>query len=894
MLPLGDPAGPGRFHGRDQELDALVAAFAACRGNQAGRVVVVHGPPGTGASALVRRLRDELRHRGLAHQWWSGRCTRRAPLPYEPVAGLLRSVPGDASAWLAEGSAAGAAGGVEASGLALLVGLARRVRDAAGESPLVFVVDDVDGVDASTLRLLAGVVPLLDDVPVLVLLAGRSTDAGTPPHGLAELCDQELVVSPLEPEHVAEVVRDVAPELGDVEVAAVVAAAGGRPAVAAALSSAGDAERTMASLLSSIDPLAPMAVLAAAFADGWLDPFELAGAIAMPPATWTMLEQRQVVAASERPAGGPVPVSDLWVAAARRAVGAGARSSAASVATLLESAAPAAVTATVWEQAGDDSRACIAWERAATEAAAGHAVATAAAALRRAVELVGDDTLVRLGRRAGELSLAAGDRHEADLLAARLLPRLARTADDEQLATLLLRYRARLEAGLPDHDEPLDRALAIAAAPSAAHVEVLVVDALRRVLDEPSAAAAQAMRALAEAEGLGDPASIANAAGAAGLAAAIAGDLDGGLAHFDRALDAAARAGDGAAEARLASNRVFVLWRAGRPVEVERASVAELDRLRVRGLEALGDQLAVGRCGALITLGRLDDAERAIAEARAMRMAADPTAHLDLADASLALWRGEVDRAAMLVRRVESTPAGALAEVIGERWVVRSAVDLARGDRAAALTSARQGLVECAEGDAIANWRLVLAWWRAAAGVDAGAGSAETAMVPPLDPVACVGAEQAALAATVVAMRERSSGSWAAAVSAWAEVPAPLEELRCRLAAAAASRDLDELDRIADAARALGAFGLASEADGEWRSSGGRRAPKRVSGLLTAREVEVLVLVAEGLTNREIAERLYISVRTVGAHLERSTAKLGVGTRGAAVHEARRQGLLGD
>ena len=185
------------------------------------------------------------------------------------------------------------------------------------------------------------------------------------------------------------------------------------------------------------------------------------------------------------------------------------------------------------------------------------------------------------------------------------------------------------------------------------------------------------------------------------------------------------------------------------------------------------------------------------------------------------------------------------------------------------------------------EWRLVLAWWRATAG-------AEQSGEPPVDPPSCVGAEQTALAATVVAVREATTESWIAAVAAWAAVPAPLEELRCRLSAAAVSRDLDEIDRVAEAARSLGAFGLSSEADGEWRSSGGRRAPKRVSGLLTAREVEVLVLVAEGLTNREIAERLYISVRTVGAHLERSTAKLGVGTRGAAVHEARRQGLLGD
>lgn len=61
---------------------------------------------------------------------------------------------------------------------------------------------------------------------------------------------------------------------------------------------------------------------------------------------------------------------------------------------------------------------------------------------------------------------------------------------------------------------------------------------------------------------------------------------------------------------------------------------------------------------------------------------------------------------------------------------------------------------------------------------------------------------------------------------------------------------------------------------------------------MTERELEVLQLVAEGLTNREVGERMYISTRTVGAHLERCMSKLGVSTRGAAVHEARRQGLL--
>ena len=177
---------------------------------------------------VARRLREVLRDRGLAHQWWSGRCTRRAPLPYEPFAGLLRSVPGDSAAWLAEAHAAGADG----AGLALVAGFARRVRAAAAEEPVVLVVDDVDGADASTLRLLSSALPLLDDVPVLVVFAGRSDEAGAAPHELGTLCDQELAMSPLDPDDIAHVIRDVAPDLDRAGIDAVVAAAGGRPSLA--------------------------------------------------------------------------------------------------------------------------------------------------------------------------------------------------------------------------------------------------------------------------------------------------------------------------------------------------------------------------------------------------------------------------------------------------------------------------------------------------------------------------------------------------------------------------------------------------------------------------------------------------------------------------------------
>jgi DNA-binding NarL/FixJ family response regulator len=60
---------------------------------------------------------------------------------------------------------------------------------------------------------------------------------------------------------------------------------------------------------------------------------------------------------------------------------------------------------------------------------------------------------------------------------------------------------------------------------------------------------------------------------------------------------------------------------------------------------------------------------------------------------------------------------------------------------------------------------------------------------------------------------------------------------------------------------------------------------------LTAREMEVLRLLCEGLKNSEIAERLCRSVRTVDHHLAAVFAKLGVATRTEAVGAALRTGL---
>jgi DNA-binding CsgD family transcriptional regulator len=97
--------------------------------------------------------------------------------------------------------------------------------------------------------------------------------------------------------------------------------------------------------------------------------------------------------------------------------------------------------------------------------------------------------------------------------------------------------------------------------------------------------------------------------------------------------------------------------------------------------------------------------------------------------------------------------------------------------------------------------------------------------------------------------------------------------------ARAALHDLERWPgwRRAEAEALLGRLESASAADGE----------------LTAREREVAVLLAEGLTNGEIARRLYISPRTAAVHVSNILAKLGMGNRAEVAAWAVRTGLVG-
>ncbi|MDQ4004161.1 MAG: LuxR C-terminal-related transcriptional regulator [Actinomycetota bacterium] len=67
--------------------------------------------------------------------------------------------------------------------------------------------------------------------------------------------------------------------------------------------------------------------------------------------------------------------------------------------------------------------------------------------------------------------------------------------------------------------------------------------------------------------------------------------------------------------------------------------------------------------------------------------------------------------------------------------------------------------------------------------------------------------------------------------------------------------------------------------------------PSSAAGVLSPRELEVLKLVAAGLTNAQVAKRLFISPRTVNAHLNSTYRKLGLGSRSTAVRFAVEHGL---
>lgn len=142
---------------------------------------------------------------------------------------------------------------------------------------------------------------------------------------------------------------------------------------------------------------------------------------------------------------------------------------------------------------------------------------------------------------------------------------------------------------------------------------------------------------------------------------------------------------------------------------------------------------------------------------------------------------------------------------------------------------------------------------------------------------------------------------WQSAVSAFERFGHVYETARSRarlaavLSAAGHPGDAkSEADQARTSAEALGARPLLAELRGLTVSdaSAGRTTRARDGDSLTAREREVLTLVATGRSNREIAQHLFISTKTVSVHVSNLMAKLDATSRTEAVAIARRQGLL--
>jgi DNA-binding CsgD family transcriptional regulator len=133
------------------------------------------------------------------------------------------------------------------------------------------------------------------------------------------------------------------------------------------------------------------------------------------------------------------------------------------------------------------------------------------------------------------------------------------------------------------------------------------------------------------------------------------------------------------------------------------------------------------------------------------------------------------------------------------------------------------------------------------------------------------------------------------AAAAWDERAMPYE-------AAWALLDGEHTDAVRDALSRFDRMGATAAArlartklrrlGTEFVPSGSRATTRANPAGLTRREQEVLALVAEGLTDEQIAVRLVLSVRTVHHHVSAVLAKLGVSSRKDAAAEARRRGLV--
>ena len=385
----------------------------------------------------------------------------------------------------------------------------------------------------------------------------------------------------------------------------------------------------------------------------------------------------------------------------------------------------------------------------------------------------------------------------------------------------------------------------------------------------------------------------------------IVDDVDGAVELLEAAL--AESGGDQALQAMVARRLAGPYWWQGRLREALR-----LIRRAVEQAEALGDPrglldaLNLNVLGALIA-GELPPdlpgrVERLARAARPLPAHEDP----DLILSQVDLARGNTRSAATRLERLYQR-AVEQGNELGLIWApaVLAEVELARGrwpraQRLAdeALRTAALELLDAAERGGLVplmlEGRAVLGFVALSRG-DANAAHAE--LGPLLQRLGDVGVREP---------------TWARLV--WSELDALVELGQLDRAAALAEelaargRALDRPFALATAARArglvlaarqtlaqaltlfegLGARLWSARTTAELARIGGRAA---ATGALTPTERRVAELVAEGRTNREVADLLFLSAKTVAAHLTSAYAKLGVRSRTELAHSLRDTGM---
>jgi DNA-binding NarL/FixJ family response regulator len=139
-----------------------------------------------------------------------------------------------------------------------------------------------------------------------------------------------------------------------------------------------------------------------------------------------------------------------------------------------------------------------------------------------------------------------------------------------------------------------------------------------------------------------------------------------------------------------------------------------------------------------------------------------------------------------------------------------------------------------------------------------------------------------------------ADGDWLGAAAVWERIGCPWWQGVC----------LSHAESVDDARAGIELLAATGAVDTRTALMRGRRRAGQViprgpreqtranPGGLTARELEVLALVADGLTNAQLADRLFLSAKTVDHHVSSVLRKLGEPNRAAAAAAARQRGLL--